>query len=74
MTKSKGGKKQRSGWNYEGMDKVCLNKEKKNEGEKRHKTFHSGDIKITINFYSGLINVPNIVLNTLSHAILRTSQ
>lgn len=26
------------------MDKVCLNKEKKNEGEKRHKTFHSGDI------------------------------
>ena len=57
------------------MDRVWLNKEiKKKWREKCHKTFHSGDIKVTINFYWQLINVPGIVLNTVSYAILRTSQ
>lgn len=69
MVKNRGQDEIMKGW-----IKYVSTRRKKMKGKKRHKTFHSGDIKITINFYSGLINVPNIVLNTLPHAILRTSQ
>lgn len=47
---------------------------KQMEKKKCHKTFHVGDIEITVNSHSGHANVPGSVLNTLSPATLRTSQ